>query len=203
MLRNAGHKRSRPRVHLTFFGKFILIAVVLLTANIYIEMKADELDSGIMEDCASKFFYESVTNVVNEAADKASEFQSLREDTVLLNAAETIRFKSYLEEEISEKLNGEAALWIPVGSLTQFRILNGAGFKVPVRFFFSSSVSVTIDDRCESFGINENVSSMHATVKAKMHPVRAGWNDEYTFESSYIIYRREYSGEMPAYYVGR
>ena len=143
------HRRCRRKVVFSPLFKLLVLFAALILIFSFCESRIPNLEASLVKDIAASGFEkassDSVLSLSGElsAADVSNNISSI-------DSHELMSFKSQLVEDISNKINNSFTAWIPIGSFSHVRLLNGFGFKVPVRMCFSGSVDVSFSQQYES-----------------------------------------------------
>ncbi len=138
------------------------------------ELGLSSLSKELTEEAARGYLLASVNQAVDEELKEGeNSFVSVSRagdgqiSAVSANAGELNRLKAGVIFRLSQSLNGKAAAYVPIGSLTDVAVLNGRGPKVPVKLKLESSANVAFHTEFQSAGVNQTCHRITMTVKVR------------------------------------
>ena len=189
-------------VLLTFFVLVVLLFAILARFKpIFIEK-------------ASHSAKVQATDIINKATDNVfSDISSL--DLVIINQdgdgritsvnADTIemnRLKTKLSKSIQEcaKSTEESLIRIPIGSLTDFAVLQGVGYRIPVKVSTDGFAKIDFGDEFISCGINQVKHKIFMTVSVRVSVISSVFTKTETVTAQIPVAETVISGTVPNYY---
>lgn len=190
-----------------FFILFLLL-LVFLSLGILARFKP------VFEEKASHSAKNIAIQIINDATDSvfsgidAKELVTISCDeggkitSVSANTIEMNKLKTELSKCISEFTeNAEmSTVKIPVGSLTDFPVFQGVGYRIPVRIATDGYAKIDFDDKFENAGINQVRHKIYMTVSVKMSVISAVMTKSETVTTEVPVAETVISGTVPNYY---
>lgn len=105
--------------------------------------------------------------------------------------------RSAVLKKLEKSLNGKVTAYIPIGSLTNLRVLNGRGPKVPVKLQLESSADVSFQTEFTSAGVNQSCHRITMTVQARAYSQSNRFEVRLEEETSIILAETVVVGEVP------
>ena len=154
------------------------------------------------------------TDIINKATDNVfSDISSL--DLVIINQdddgkitsvnADTIemnRLKTKLSKSIEEyaKTAEDSVVHIPIGSLTDFAVLQGVGYRIPVKVSTDGFAKIDFGDEFFSCGINQVKHKIFMTVSVRVSVISSVFTKTETVTAQVPVAETVISGTVPNYY---
>ncbi|MBQ7986832.1 MAG: sporulation protein YunB [Clostridia bacterium] len=122
---------------------------------------------------------------------------SVSADTIEIN-----RLKTKLSKSIQEYAeNSEnSTIYIPIGSLTNFSVLQGFGYRIPVNIVADGFAKIDFDDEFVSCGINQVKHKIFMTVSVRVSVVSAVFSRSETVTTEVPVAETVITGTVPTYY---
>lgn len=122
---------------------------------------------------------------------------SVKADTIEIN-----RLKTKLSKSIQEYAeNGEeSTVYIPIGSLTNFEVLQGFGYRIPVNVSTDGFAKIDFNDEFVSCGINQVKHKIFMTVSVKVSVISSVFTKSETVTSEVPVAETIITGTVPTYY---
>ena len=122
---------------------------------------------------------------------------SVQADTIEIN-----RLKSKLSKRIQEYAENreESTVYIPIGSLTNFEVLQGFGYRIPVKIVTDGLAKIDFDDEFVSSGINQVKHKIFMTVSVRVSVVSAVFSRSETVTAEVPVAETVIAGTVPTYY---
>ncbi len=192
----AGHKGI-------FF--FVLFSLALSTALMMFFLKrAEPIFKVRAADAATQEIRSVIDNIVADIIKDCYVFNSEETESVYdLNTIELNTLRTEFSKRLADKLNSTyyTKIYISVGSLFNNLILQGVGFRVPVRIFFGSISHIDIKDEFISAGINQTKYKVTLEISVSTAVVSAFSTDERQIDLSLPLAERIFIGDVPSYYI--
>ncbi len=154
------------------------------------------------------------TDIINKATDSVfSDISSL--DLVIINQdgdgkitsvnADTIemnRLKTKLSKSIQEyaKNTENSVVHIPIGSLTDFAVLQGVGYRIPVKVSTDGFAKIDFGDEFISCGINQVKHKIYMSVSVRVSVISSVFTKTETVTAQIPVAETVISGTVPNYY---
>lgn len=196
------------RLH--FFAFFIVffLLFVCLAINILARFKP------VFEEKASHAAKMKAIQIINDASDSvfsdidAKELVTITsgEDgkitSVSANTIEMNKLKTELSKSIHQYTeNAESStVKIPIGSLTDFAVLQGLGYRIPVKIATDGFAKIDFDDEFVNAGINQVKHKIYMTVSVKVSVISAVMTKSETVITEIPVAETVISGAVPDYY---
>ena len=134
---------------------------------------------------------------VNIMQGENNSITSINTNTIELNAVKT-RIYDNLNKYLSQ--TNTATVYIPVGSLTKYPMLQGMGYKIPVKIVFDTAFSVDFSEKLKDAGINQVYYETYVETIASFDVISALMISETTITSKIPISQTLIVGTVPAQY---
>lgn len=95
---------------------------------------------------------------------------------------------------------GDAIVYIPIGSLTDYPVLQGVGYRIPVRVVLDSVTKVDFNDEFESCGINQVKHSIFMEATAEISAISAAMTSSENVTVKIPVSETVIVGTVPNYY---
>lgn len=188
-------KRIKP-----IFKALIYMCIFILYFN-FLESRVSLLPESYLSQVAQKYAEEVVNDVIIDEFIDIESLYYINEsmDYIESDALEISLIKADLSGKINDELTGNDWCFIPVGSLLEYRMLNGYGFSVPINFYFVGSASVDFEIELISSGINQVVYLVSISVNAEIVPISLTEDSTYSFVIEYPLSLIYIEGGVPTY----
>lgn len=168
----------------------------------------------VFEEKASHAAKTKAIDIINKATDDVF-FDISSPDLVIIDkgedgkitsvSADTIeinRLKTRLSKSIQEYAeNGEeSTVYIPIGSLTNFEVLQGFGYRIPVNISTDGFAKIDFDDEFESCGINQVKHKIFMLVSVQVSVVSSVFSRSETVTTEVPVAETVITGTVPTYY---
>lgn len=190
-----------------FFVLFILL-FVFLSASVLARFKP------VFEEKASHAATNKAIQIINDATDSVFSDIDTKElvtisceeggkiTSVSANTIEMNKLKTQLSKRIQDFTeNAECStVKIPVGSLTNFAVLQGIGYRIPVKISTDGYAKIDFDDKFENTGINQVRHKIYMTVSVKVSVISTVMTKSETVTTEVPVAETVISGTVPNYY---
>lgn len=129
--------------------------------------------------------------------DSDGKITSLSADTIEMN-----RLKTKLSKSIQEyaKSTEESVVRVPVGSLTNFAVLQGVGYRIPVKVSTDGFTKIDFCDEFVSCGINQVKHKIYMTVSVRVSVISSVFTKTETISTQIPVAETVISGTVPNYF---
>lgn len=129
--------------------------------------------------------------------DSDGNITSVSADSIKMN-----KFKSTLSKCIQEqaKKSENKIVYIPIGSLTNFAVLQGVGYRIPVNVSTDGFTKIDFEDEFVSCGINQVKHKIFMTVSVRVSVISAVFTKTETVTAQIPVAETVISGTVPVYY---
>lgn len=202
------NKTSANRIKLVTFLVVILLSLVYIFVNVLFRFRPVFLEK------ASHTAKTRAVDIINKATDSVfsdisspqmviidkdneGNVISVKADTILINRLKTKLSNSiqrYAEDSTDSKV------YIPVGSLTDFEVLQGVGYRIPINVATDSITKIDFKDEFVSAGINQVKYKIYMIVSVRVSVISATMTKSETVESHVPVAEVVLSGTVPNYY---
>lgn len=187
------------------FRRLILVLAGLMAVWIGIsEVGLVRLSRELTEEAARSYLLYSMNRAVNRQLEQEEQgFVSVNRSgngqvtAVSANTDRLNALRSGVLESLEKSLNGRVTAYIPIGSLTNLRVLNGRGPKVPVKLQLESSADVSFQTEFTSAGVNQSCHRITMTVRAKTYSQSNQFEVGLEEETSTVLAETVVVGEVP------
>jgi len=180
---------------MVFFGilsrfKPVFIEKASHSAKVHAIDIINKSTDSVFSEISSKDFV-----IINQ--DNNGKITSISADTIEIN-----RFKAKLSKSIQEqtKCVGESLVHIPIGSLTDFAVLQGVGYRIPVKISADGFAKIDFDDEFVSCGINQVKHKIFMTVSVRVSVISSVFTKTETVTTQIPVAETVISGTVPNYY---
>ncbi|MBO5060695.1 MAG: sporulation protein YunB [Clostridia bacterium] len=193
-----------------FFMLFLLLLCSFLVASICILARFKP----VFEEKAGYAAKMKATDIINKAAD--SVFENINSaDLVTINknetgqmtsvSADTIemnRLKTKLSLSIQKFTENteDSVIYIPIGSLTDFSVLQGTGYRIPVKIAIDGFSKIDFDDEFVNAGINQVKHKIYMTASVRISIISAVMAKSETVTAEIPVAETVIIGDVPQYY---
>ena len=179
----------------------ILIAVLGRFKPIFIE-KASHSAKTQAIDIINKatddvFFDVSSLDFVIINQDNEGKITSVNADTIEMNRLKTKLSKSIQEQA---KATEQSLIYIPIGSLTNIAVLQGVGYRIPVKVSTDGFAKIDFGDEFISCGINQVKHKIFMTVSVRVSVISSVFTKTETVTTQIPVAETVLSGTVPNYY---
>ena len=122
---------------------------------------------------------------------------SINTNTVKLNSVKT-RIYDNLTRHLDQ--TGTATVYIPIGSLTKYPLLQGMGYKIPVKIVFDTTFNVAFSETLKEAGINQVYYETYIVTVANLDIISALMISETTVTSKIPVSQTLIVGTVPNEY---
>lgn len=122
--------------------------------------------------------------------------------SVSADTTEINRLKTKLSKSIQEYAESgeESTVYIPIGSLTNFEVLQGVGYRIPVNISTDGFAKIDFDDEFESCGINQVKHKIFMLVSVQVSVVSSVFSRSETVTTEVPVAETVITGTVPTYY---
>lgn len=190
-----------------FFVAFSLIFIniffaVLTRFKPVFEEKASHAAKTMAIDIINKatddvFFDISSPDLVIIDKGEDGEITSVSADTIEMNRLKTKLSKSV--QEYAENTE-ESTIYIPIGSLTNFSVLQGFGYRIPINIRSDGFAKIDFDDEFVSCGINQVKHKIFMMVSVRISVVSAVFSKSEIVTTEVPVAETVITGTVPTYY---
>lgn len=195
-----------------FFTAFAIISILLFFAadillsrfNTVFEKKATQEARikaiQIVNNAVSDVFDENETEQFVDINSKENgEIISLSADTVKMNRLK-VRILSALSDYAKDR--EPEYVYIPLGSLSEYKIFQGVGPEIPVKVSFDGIAKLDFDDEFVSAGINRVKHKIFLTAEAEFSAVSTSMDVSEKISVQIPVSETVIIGDVPEYYGG-
>ena len=122
---------------------------------------------------------------------------SVSADTVAINKLKTTLSKR-IQEFAEDSEN--STVYIPIGSLTNFSVLQGVGYRIPVNVSTDGFTKIDFDDEFISCGINQVKHKIYMVISVRISVISSVFTKTETVTSEVPVSETIISGTVPNYY---
>jgi len=168
----------------------------------------------VFEEKASHAAKTLAINIINKATDNVfsdisspnlviidkkedGSISTISADTIEINKLKTKLSKSI--QDFAEKTEIQT-VYIPIGSLTNFAVLQGFGYRIPVNIQADGLAKIDFDDEFISCGINQVKHKIFMTVSVRVSVVSAVFAKSETITTQVPVAETVVTGTVPTYY---
>lgn len=204
------HKSFSGSKKLRFFVVFLsfLFFLVFLSIDILSRFKP------VFEEKISHAAKSEAIEIINNATDDVFSDIDTKELVTILSddsgritslSANTIEINK-LKNELSKCIhkyteNAESSIVkIPIGSLTDFAVLQGVGYRIPVKIATDGYAKIDFDDEFVSAGINQVKHKIYMTISVKISIISAVMTKSELVATEIPVTETVISGVVPNYY---
>ncbi len=201
-----GKRRSRKR----FIVIFLLCLIIILYSLHKLLKRAEPVFIAQASNYANTAFTDLVNKSVIKAAEQNefSDFYSIirnESDRITALHADTAKINiivSRLMIDIQNSLNADypATAYIPLGSLSKYKLFSMSGPLIPIEITPISIVNSSYEEEFKSVGINQIRYKIYLKVTVDMLYTGCLLNETERIEMTVPISDTVYSGEVPEYY---
>ncbi|MDD6214391.1 MAG: sporulation protein YunB [Firmicutes bacterium] len=193
-----------------FFLLFIIVflSMISLSALVFVRFKPnfEERAKDAARVKATEILNRSIGSVfddinccdlVNITNDDAGNVKSVSADTIKMNRLKTCICSRITE--LAEK-NEDMIVYVPMGSLTKYNVLQGVGYKIPIKVAQDGIPSVDFEDEFVQSGINQVKHKIYITAKVDIVIVSAVMNVSETVSTEIPVAETVIVGDVPTYF---
>ncbi len=156
--------------------------------------KANLIINNAVTDALAGINTEDFVNIMRGENNSIS---SINTNTIELNFVKT-RIYDNLNKYLSQSNN--SIVYIPVGSLTKYPMLQGVGYKIPVKIVFDTAFSIDFAENLKDAGINQVYYETYVEAVASFDIISALMISETTVTSKIPISQTLIVGTVPTQY---
>lgn len=168
----------------------------------------------VFEEKVSHAAKTKAINIINNATDEvffdisSPELVIIDKDengsitSVSANTIEINRLKTKLSKSIQDFAENaeDSTVYIPIGSLTNFSVLQGFGYRIPVNISTDGYAKIDFDDEFVSCGINQVKHKIFMIVSVRVSVVSAVFSRSETVTAEVPVAETVITGTVPTYY---
>ena len=143
------------------------------------------------------FFDISSPELVIIDKNESGSITSVSADTIEINRLKTKLSKSI--QKYAENAS-DSTVYIPIGSLTNFAVLQGVGYRIPVKVSTDGFAKIDFGDEFVSCGINQVKHKIFMTVSVRVSVVSLVFTKTETVTSQVPVAETVIAGTVPNYY---
>jgi len=201
--------RIKKIIKFLFFLLFLIVVLLISYSTLY-RFKPVFEDKAL---CAAKNKANAVLNnavtdvlsgidtdeMVNINLNNTSEISSITTNTTKLNL-----IKSKVYKKIDEYLENSntTTIYIPIGSLTDFPVLQGIGYRIPIKIVFDTTISMDFSDSITEAGINQAYHETFIIATANIDIISSVLTTSDTVNIDIPISQTLIIGNVPNTYYG-
>lgn len=122
---------------------------------------------------------------------------SVSADTIEINKLKT-KLSKCIQKHTENAENSK--VYIPIGSLTNFSVLQGFGYRIPINISTDGFAKIDFDDEFMSCGINQVKHKIFMTVSVRVSVVSAVFAKSETVTVEVPVAETIITGTVPTYY---
>lgn len=196
--RRAAGKKSRLRRIVP------ILAFVVALWEAVSELGLSSVSQELTEEAARGYLRSSINRAVDEelgngessfvsvAREAGGQVSAVSADTGALN-----RLRAGVLSRLAKDLNGKAAAYVPIGSLTDVGVLNGRGPKVPVKLKLEGSADISFQTEFVSAGVNQSCHRITMTVRAQAYSQSKRFAAQVEEETVTVLAETVVVGQVP------
>lgn len=202
-----GNNFSKKLRFICFFVVFSLLFISFFFATL-------ERFKPVFEEKASHAAKSMAISIINNATDDVftrisspdlviidkgedGEITSVSADAIEMNRLKTTLSKSI--QEYAEN-SDNSTVYIPIGSLTNFSVLQGFGYRIPVSISTDGLAKIDFDDEFESTGINQVKHKIFMTVSVQVTIISSLFTKTEVVTTEVPVAETVITGTVPTYY---
>ena len=204
-----GKKSKKTRFFVIFLTTFLLIFILIIAVLLQFKPVFEEKASHAAKTQAIKIINNATDSIFSDISvpelaiidkDDNGNIVSVKADTIEMN-----RLKSKLSKSIQQFAeNAEnATVHIPIGSLTDFSVLQGFGYRIPINISTDGLAKIDFEDEFVSCGINQVKHKIFMTVSVRVTVVSSAYSKSETITTEIPVTETVISGTVPNYYGDR
>lgn len=195
---------------LRFFAFFILFFLIFMCIAVSIAARIKP----VLEEKVSHAAKMKAIQIINDASDSVfsgidtnelvtisngedGKITSISADTIEMNKIKVELSKSIHKYAQNEE---DVVVKIPIGSLTDFAVLQGLGYRIPVKIVTDGFAKIDFDDEFVNAGINQVKHKIYMTVSVKVSVISAVMIKNENVTAEIPIAETIISGTVPEYY---
>ncbi|MCR4718818.1 MAG: sporulation protein YunB [Firmicutes bacterium] len=186
-----------------FFASLLLLFLFLIfrfkpvfqeKAEYAAKSKANAILNSAVADVFNGINTDKFVNIITGADNSIT---SITTNTGELNRIKTQVYKCL--KSYSAK-SSETTVYIPIGSLTDYPVLQGLGYKIPVKILFDTALEIDFADSLKDAGINQVYYEISVVAVANLDVVSALMTSETAVETKIPISQTLIVGTVPESY---
>lgn len=183
---------------------WIFVTLVFAFCIYFVLMRLQPSFISAAKETANRTVIETIHNdmdkILQDYTDK--DFYRLDGDVFISDTAQINRLKSKIISTLSESLNENETVKIPLGSVFGNYILNGLGPKIPVKISPHRMIEANFEDSFEDAGINFVKHTLYLKISVGVTYRGFLMNESETVTTDIPIIENVTSGKVPQYYGG-
>lgn len=190
----------------TFLAAFLLLAFTVYLVLYQIkpvfeeraQRKANEVSVTIINKACEQAYKSTLSeNILNIDKDSTGKITSISTNSIEMN-----KLKSKIASEFEKitKENKNNTIYIPIGSITNFSVLQGVGYKIPVKVLYNGFSKLDFKDEFVSAGINQVKHKIYLTASVNMSIISATMVKATTVETEIPVCETVIVGDVPEFY---
>ena len=191
---------------LVLFCLFLCVAMAILTrfkpvfqekAVMLAKVRATEIINSAVYDVFSGI---ESCDFVNISKTETGEITSISTDSIKMN-----KLKSVISHEISDKAQSgeEYYVHIPLGSLTKYPVLQGMGYRIPIKVSLDGVTRTDFQEEFVSSGINQVKNRIYIIVSARISIISSLMTVSEVVSTEVPVAQTIIVGDVPNYYGDR
>lgn len=174
------YRSTRMFAFISFFSAFFVGLVLLFFFFIFrfkpvfqekaeyaAKSKANTILNNAVSDVFDGINTDKFVNIITGADNSVT--------SITTNTGELNRIKTQIYERLKSysAQSSEATVYIPIGSLTDYPVLQGVGYKIPVKILFDTALEIDFTDSLKDAGINQVYYEISVVAVANLDIVSA------------------------------
>ena len=184
---------------LIIFGAFLSVLarfkpVFEEKSAILAKARATEIINSAVLDVFSGIESEEYVNIIKK---DTGEISFISADSVKMN-----KLKAIISQAVLEKtdLNESFYIHIPVGSLTKYPVLQGVGYRIPVKVSLDGVTKTEFEEQFTSAGINQVKNRIYVIVSARISIISSFMTISEEVSTQIPLSETIVIGDVPEYY---
>ncbi len=158
------------------------------------KMKATDIINKATDSVFADIYFE---NPVNITKDEEGKITSVHSDSVAMNQLKTKL--SLAVQQFAENAE-DSTVYIPIGSLTSFSVLQGVGYRIPVKLSTDGFAKIDFNDEFINAGINQVKHKIYMTASVKVSVISSVMSKTETVTAEIPVAETVIVGTVPNYY---
>ena len=188
---------------LAFFAGFSLLFFFLIfrfkpvfqeKAEYAAKSKANSILNSAVSDVFDGINTDKFVNIITGADNSVT--------SITTNTGELNRIKTQIYERLKtySANSSETTVYIPIGSLTDYPVLQGVGYKIPVKILFDTALEIDFADSLKEAGINQVYYEISVVAVANLDVVSALMMSETAVKAKIPVSQTLIVGTVPKSY---
>lgn len=193
-----------PKKRKTYLRRVLFLLLLLLALwAVLMEIGLSSVSRELTEEAARGYLLSSMNDAIEEEMEKMeADFVSVSQrdgEAAFLQAdyASFTAVKTGVAKRLAKSLNGKAAAFVPIGSLSGIGVLNGRGPCVPVKLRLEGSADVTFETEFVSAGVNQSCHRVVMKVRARAYSQSKRFTVQVEEETEALVSETVVVGETP------